>query len=587
VTESVERSDERWDLDRERGLLIGWDVAIPMDDGLVLRADVFQSVRGGQHPVILGYGPYGKGLAFQEGYPDQWRIIEERYPEALEGSSNVYQNWEVVDPEQWVPEGYVCVRVDSRGAGRSPGFLDPWSPRETRDLYECIEWAAAQPWSSGRIGLSGISYLAMNQWTVASLQPPHLAAICAWEGAADFYRDTTYHGGIRCVNWDNWYEMQVMSVQHGVGDRGPRNPLTGETACGPETLTDEELAANRVDFAADIRTHPLDDDYHRGRSPIWDRVTVPLLSAANWGGQALHARGNFEGFARAASTDKWLEVHGGEHWTAFYAPYGVELQKRFFGHFLKDEDTGWHHQPRLLLQLQRIDGTFQERGESEWPLAQTRWTRLYLDASERSLQEQPGQRPESTSYDPLTGNAEFLSAPFERETELTGPSAATLFVSSATTDADLFLILRLLDPDGEEVVFQGSNDPRTALGKGWLRASHRWLDPDLTLDYRPYHTHDRVEPLQPGAVYELAIEIWPLSVIAPAGYRLGLVVQGRDYERDEAAQLANFRVPLRGSGPYLHTDPDDRPVDPFAGRVTVHTGTTTPSSLLLPVIPES
>ena len=113
----------------------------------------------------------------------------EQHPDVAAGSTNKYQNWEVVDPEKWVPDGYACVRVDSRGAGRSPGLLDLWSAREAQDLYECIEWAAGQPWCNGKVGLNGISYYAMNQWQVAALQPPHLAAMCVWEGAADYYRD--------------------------------------------------------------------------------------------------------------------------------------------------------------------------------------------------------------------------------------------------------------------------------------------------------------------------------------------------------------------------------------------------------------
>ena len=131
------------------------------------------------------------------------------HPDVAYGSSNLYQSWEVVDPEKWVPEGYACVRVDSRGAGRSPGFIDPFSPRETQDFYQCIEWAGVQPWSNGKVGLNGISYFGINQWHVASLQPPHLAAICVWEGMADWYRDVTHHGGIVCTFWANWYDMQV------------------------------------------------------------------------------------------------------------------------------------------------------------------------------------------------------------------------------------------------------------------------------------------------------------------------------------------------------------------------------------------
>ena len=128
---------------------IDWDVPIEMDDGVVLRADVFRPDRG-RNPVILSYGPYAKGLAFQEGYPNQWERMVSQHPDVEAGSSNRYQNWEVVDPEKWVPDGYVCVRVDSRGAGRSPGRLDPFSPRETTDLAACIEWAASTRSPPGR-----------------------------------------------------------------------------------------------------------------------------------------------------------------------------------------------------------------------------------------------------------------------------------------------------------------------------------------------------------------------------------------------------------------------------------------------------
>ncbi len=207
-----------------------------MDDGLVVRADVFRPVADGKHPVILTYGPYAKGLAFQDGYPSAWQRMVEKHPDVAAGSSNLYQSWEVVDPEKWVPHGYACVRVDSRGAGCSPGFIDHFSPRETKDFYDCIEWAGVQPWSNGKVGLNGISYYGINQWHVASLQPPHLAAMCVWEGAADWYRDMTHHGGMLSTFWANWYDMQVKTVQYGAGERGKRSRVHGELVCGPETL---------------------------------------------------------------------------------------------------------------------------------------------------------------------------------------------------------------------------------------------------------------------------------------------------------------------------------------------------------------
>src|ERR1700741_4819344 len=157
------------------GMRIDWNVPIATDDGLVLRADVFRPVAEGRYPVILSYGPYAKGLAFQDGYPSAWDRMARAHPDVTAGSSNLYQSWEGVDPEKWVPHAYACVRFDSRGCGTSPGFIDHFSPRETRDLYDCIEWAAAQAWCTGKGGLSGISYFAMNAWQVAAVSPPHLA----------------------------------------------------------------------------------------------------------------------------------------------------------------------------------------------------------------------------------------------------------------------------------------------------------------------------------------------------------------------------------------------------------------------------
>ena len=191
------------------GMLIDWDVSITMDDGLDLRADIYRPVENGRYPVLMSYGPYGKGLHFEDLYTDQWNRMVGSHPDVTAGSTNKYQNWEVVDPEKWVPDGYVVIRIDSRGAGRSPGLLDLYSPRETKDFYDCIEWAAEQPWSSGKIGLNGISYYGMNQWQVAASQPPHLAAMCIWEGAADFYRDLSHHGGILCTSNVSCYRFKL------------------------------------------------------------------------------------------------------------------------------------------------------------------------------------------------------------------------------------------------------------------------------------------------------------------------------------------------------------------------------------------
>jgi predicted acyl esterase len=562
-------------------VLIERDVAIEMDDRVVLRADVFRPAETEPAPVVMTLGPYGKGVRYQDGYEDQWEWLIGAHPDLLAGSSRSYLAWETVDPEIWVPWGYAVVRVDSRGAGRSPGYLDLFSPRETLDYYAAIEWAAAQPWCNGKVGLCGISYYAINQWLVAGLQPPHLAAMIPWEGAADAYRDRARHGGIVSNSFfELWYPLQVLSVQHG-NPEGPDDPWLSDRATGPEELTEEELAANRADPRTQ-RPPELDGRGYRERSADWSRIDVPFLSAANWGGFGLHARGNFEAFTQAASTQKWLEAHPGRHEEWFYLPYGMELQKRFFDHFLKGTDNGWDKEPPVQLNIRRAcSDQFERRKEHEWPLARTRWTKLYLDAAGLSW-EKPIETG-AASFEALGEDLTLYAPALEAETEITGPLAATLFVSSSTTDADLFVTLRAFSPEDEEVDFLGALDPHTPLAQGWLRASHRKLDRERSRPERPYHPHDETEPIEPDSSYELDIEIWPTCIVLPAGYRLALTIGGKDFARTGAGDSPL----MRGSGVWLHTDPDDRPPAVFAGTTTIHTGPRAPSHLLLPIVPST
>ncbi len=568
------------------GMQIDWDAAIHMGDGVVLRADVFRPTKPGKYPVILSYGPYAKGLSFQEGYKSQWSRVIKSAPEVLEGSSNKYQNWELVDPEKWVPDGYACARIDSRGSGRSPGTLDVWSAREAQDIYECVEWAGTQNWSNGKVGINGISYYAMNQWNAGALRPPHLAALCIWEGSCDYYRELCRHGGILSDFLSSWHPRQVAGVQHGVGDRGAKSLVTGEPVAGPLTLSPDVLKAKRTDTPGEAKAHKLRDDYYAARTADFPQIDTPLLSAANWGGMGLHTRGNFEGWAAAGSKQKWLEVHGDTHFTHFYSSYGEGLQKKFFSYFLKGEDTGWSKQPPVSVNVRHPDEKFVLRAETEWPLTRTQWTKYFLQPDKGLATAEPSATTALT-YETTGDGLTFSTPPMTEPLEITGPVAAKIWVSSDTTDADLFLVLRVFDPKGKEVTFIGSNDPRVPVGLGWLRASQRKLDPAKSKPYRPWHTHDTELPLKPGEPVELDIEIWPTSIVVPPGYTLALTVRGKDYEVDGTdIALPNAPYPMKGVGPFLHIDPDDRPAKIFGGRNTVHFAAGKQPYLLLPVIPQ-
>jgi predicted acyl esterase len=240
----------------------------------------------------------------------------------------------------------------------------------------------------------------------------------------------------------------------------------------------------------------------------------------------------------------------------------------------------------VLLQVRHVD-KFVERAEEEWPLARTQWTKLYLDPEGGLLRDRPSKKKTAQRFDAMGDGVTYLTSPLAQETEVTGPAALNLLVSSSTEDADLFVVLRAFSPDLEEVVFQGAIDPHTPVGQGWLRASHRRLDKRLSRPYRPYHTHDGKQPLTPGEVVELAIEMWPTSIVVPKGYRIGLSIRGKDYEYGGASggRLSNFKNELKGCGPFLHDDPADRPPAIFGGATTLHFDGDRQPYLLLPIVP--
>jgi len=343
----------------------------------------------------------------------------------------------------------------------------------------------------------------------------------------------------------------------------------------------------QADAPGEAKRRRLCDDYHAGRTADFAAIEAPLLSAGNWGGMGLHTRGNFEGYLAAGSKQKWLEVHGDTHFTHFYSNYGETLQKRFFGHFLKGEDTGWDRRPRVSLNIRYPDEKFVLRAESEWPLKRTRWTKYFLQPDGLALAPQPPTAATTLSYETSGDGLTFRMPALKESLEITGPVAARLWVSSETTDADLFLVLRLFDPDGKEITYIGSNDPRVPVGLGWLRASHRKLDSARSLPYRPWHSHDEEWPLTPGAPVELDVEIWPTSIVVPPGYRLALTIRGKDYEVDgHDVALPNAPYPMKGVGPFLHIDTNDRPDAIFKTRNTLHFAAGREPYLLLPVIPQ-
>lgn len=569
-------------LESGRAMLFEQNIAVPMRDGGVVYANVFRPKRPGRYPVILAQGPYGKDATFQDAYAAGWAKVQSANPRICARSSCKFLRWEHTDPERWVGDGYVVIALDVRGAGYTPGYLNMFSPRETRDYFDAIEWAGTQNWSNGKVGLLGISYMAMNQWQVAALQPPHLAAIAPWEGASDIYREAIFHGGILSNQFLSlWFNGQILPNQNGNAKTRYRDPGTGTPPTGTP-LTDEQLKANRVDLLDSAHRHPLLDAFNEERNASLARIQVPILSAGNLAAAGLHGRGNYEGFIQASSPSKKLFLHTGTHDDSFYSDEGLSLQHRFFDRYLKGRRNGWDAMaPVTMVVRDPAAKTQLVRTESEWPLRRTVWTQYHLDAATQQIGTQRAAGASTATFKAGESAATFETV-FQATQEISGPLAAHMWVSSTTSDADLFVTLQLFDEAGREVTFLGASDDASPLAQGWLRASHRKLDESRSKPYQPWHTHDVIQKLTPGEATAVDIEVWPTSIVVHPGYKLRLRVEGSDFLRlgeDRTKKLG------RGSGAFLHSDAQDRPSPEFAGETTLLTGGEHDSYLVLPLVP--
>lgn len=556
------------------GMRFDRDVAVTMSDGLQLRVNIYRPEKPGRYPVVMLHGPYGKDTHLRDvpGYYQQvWGHMQKSLPDLCKSSSCRFIRWEAPDPERWVRDGYIVIHADSRGSGKTEGFMSPFSPRETRDYAELITWASEQPWSNGRVGLLGISYYAMNQWTAAAMQPKGLAAIIPWEGGFDRYRDDGFHGGIeRKASPREWFKNQLMPVQHGNGNSPYRDAITGERVTGT-ALSPALLEANRESYAEVRSRHVLADAWHAERTADGSRITVPVLSVGNWGGLDVHMRGNFEGYLTAASQHKWLRITVGNHVAPFYREESLAMQQRFFDRYLKGLNNGWEKEPPMILAIRYPDKVV-ERPEATWPLAGTQWTKYFLDANGMTLSPAQPSQDGLSEYQAMGDGLTFTTAPFQTDAEFTGPVKAKLWVRSSTADMDIFAAVRLLRPDGTDVPYIGPGNQAVPATLGWLRVSHRELDPKKTTGYRPYHTHLNPQPMKPGELYEVDVEILPTSVVVPAGYRLAITLGGKDWY--PAGQKWLDRHP-------------DRDMTLFNGTNGIATGAGHASYLQLPLIPKN
>lgn len=525
-------------IENKKGMIIERDVSVTMRDGVKIYINIFRPENEGKYPVIVAWGPYGKHVHGSVKFNAMGNCgVDDR-------ALSEYTAFEAADPVYWCSNGYIVINADPRGAWNSEGDLTFMTNQEAEDCYDLIEWAGVQSWSNGKVAMHGVSYLAWTQWRVASLNPPHLAAINPWEGVSDFYRELAFHGGIP----ETWFF-----------------PGWQSRVCVSTTRVE--------DMVKMAEEHPLFDDYWASKNADLSKITVPAFIVASWTDHGLHTRGTLEGFKQIASKDKWLLVHGRKKWQMFYQKEYVEKQKVFFDRFLKDIDNEIKDWPKVMLEVREnyYTGTF--RSENEWPLARTKYTKLLLNATNKKLskslpQEEAQVRYKVNDIDDKTQNAKF-EFEFDEKTELTGYMKLKLWVQAdGSDDMDLFVAIEKINRSGKIVHFPffGNHDDG-AVALGWLRVSHRELDEMRSTPYQPFHKHLREIKLNPGEIVPVEIEIWPSSTLFEQGERLRVVVQGSDIYTYPGTRHTNQHTATVNKGEHV-----------------IYTGGKFDSHLLIPVI---
>jgi len=539
------------------------DVKVAMRDGVQLSLRIYLPDADGRYPALFAASPY------QHEFDDV-----PAYPLFL---------WRETGPIAWyVEQGYVYVRADVRGSGRSDGDFGFMDRTEQEDYAELIAWIVRQPWCSGKVGGIGQSYYAMAQWLMAAANPPGLACIIPYDGLVDQYRCSNYHGGIFCAYRPGWYINLLANAQHRPANRRGRQRMS-------------------MDLVGDIVAHPLYDDWWRERSAFerLAEIKVPVLSIGHWGKMGLHLRGNILGYELAGGPKKLVVTGARNVHEAHHQFDSVEFHRQemlpFYDHWLKGVDNGVMGAAPVRI---FVRGANQWRAEPEWPLQRAQIRSWYLhkgpSGSVTSLNDgglsadAPTGEGGATSYtypdwewrqgvvamdadgrpDPIRRVLTFTSAPLAEDIEVTGPMVLELFVSTDQIDAQFIVKLSDQQPQSAEARSKSVQPASTIVSKGWLKASHREKDTARSMAMRPFYTHRNPQPLTPGEVYRLEIEVLPASYVFKKGHRIRL-------------EIANGDSPLTDSV-FTH------PYHPsLTGTDTIHHNAAHPSRLLLPVVPPS
>ena len=570
------------------------DIRIPTRDPKVqLLADIFLPIDGERYPVVLAATKYGKtfgrGCACTPAAAIEAEKVEDEYFEYEPGPSKRPRAPSEVavmpNTVDWVPQGYAMVRIDGRGSCNTPGLLHPYSVQEAEDTYDAIEWAGVQPWSNGNVGMWGISFTAASQLTVASLQPPHLKAIVPHSGDIDQYRDIVYQGGLYYKDYrENWFNERVAGPAMRCQDQPftkiidifRSNPFADPKVYGPyakDPSTGQQLPIG-----------PMSPDPAKLTMPMWSHMRQDI-----W---PIHIRGGSEVYIQAASRNKKLWVEAGHEYARAFSRETVALHVKFFDYWLKGIKNDIMDEPpvrldvRLPRDAQNPDGAWKTRFEHEWPIARTTYVKYYLDATSPAgdgrMSPKPPAVERSTMYSAdvefgkdrqaacSAQGVSFVSDPLGEDTELAGYMKLGLWISSTSTDMDIFATLRVMDENGKDVLYHSTTSQVSPVTLGFLKVSHRKLDPARSTVHQPVHTHTRADyqPLTPNEKVHAEVELWPNTAYIRKGHRLWITIQPRDG--------------CFAAGNNLH---DYDPSYHAKASNSIHTGGAQPSYLQVPVIP--
>ena len=521
------------------------DIPVTLRDGVVIYTDVLRPAdQDKELPAIVSFSPYGKSLPPFPPLP--WGV-----PAAWFSGVGKFEG---ADAAFWCDHGYALVNPDPRGVGRSEGDVHVWGSVESQDGHDIVEWTAQQPWSTGKVALYGASWLAMSQWGIAATKPPHLAAIAPWNGIYDIYRTHMVWGGI---------------------------PNPGFFEFVPTLIPGDDSSIEQV--AAMARREGLLNDYWADKTPDLSDVDVPAYVVVD-GVTGLHSMGGPEAFRRLGSSDKWLRFNNTQEWNDQYNEHYQKDVLRFFDRYLKGLDNGWEQTARVRACVINAGGEdFIDVPYGDWPIPETDYQTLYLDAGSGELSTSPPEQATSVRYDGVDGSAEFAIT-VDQDMTLVGYMSVRLWVEAVDAeDMDLFLTVEKLDAEGNLLAPHREHadtypiSPPGAPGR--LRVSLRELDPALSTEFLPVHAFRHNQKLSPGEIVPVDIGLTPRPYHIEAGKQLRLTVEGWnvrgtgvDVESTEDGPLRQAR--MSGVSPLA----DNR------GTHVIHTGPDHRSSITLPVV---